>query len=340
MKLVESFLRKNPCFASDREITVKGLMLQSVGCPQPSAKVFLNNWNRASYNRACPHALVDAIDGTIYQTLPWTHRGWHAETIANDNYIGVIMCEPTQIKYTGATRFNIVGDREKAEEAVRKTYRSSVALFAMLCYSFNLDPASQIYSHVDLTTVGSPITQKDPEHLWSQLELPFTMNTFRSDVRTALDKIKDYELSADEAIAVASGEVAPGEVGRLKSEIPAAVSTEEVQYDVCIAGEATSMVSEAEPVECVDTVGHADAVEVVAVEPVIEDTSFEVRIPVANLRIRKGPGVGEGCEPIGKYTGIGVFRILEVQNGTGSKSGWGRLASGEGWVCMDFVERI
>ena len=39
MKLVESILTKNPCYTAGRTITVKGLMLHSVGCPQPSALV-------------------------------------------------------------------------------------------------------------------------------------------------------------------------------------------------------------------------------------------------------------------------------------------------------------
>lgn len=41
MNLVQSFLTKNPCYTSGRKITVKGLMLHSVGCPQPSAQVFI-----------------------------------------------------------------------------------------------------------------------------------------------------------------------------------------------------------------------------------------------------------------------------------------------------------
>ena len=51
MKLVESILTKNPCYTSGRKITVKGLMLHSVGCNQPKASVFINSWNSASYDR-------------------------------------------------------------------------------------------------------------------------------------------------------------------------------------------------------------------------------------------------------------------------------------------------
>lgn len=39
MKLVQSILTKNDCYKSGRKITVKGLMLHSVGCSQPNASV-------------------------------------------------------------------------------------------------------------------------------------------------------------------------------------------------------------------------------------------------------------------------------------------------------------
>ena len=65
MKLVQSILTKNPCYTAGRKITVKGLMLHSVGCNQPNAQAFIKNWNSASYNRACVHGFIDGNDGTI-----------------------------------------------------------------------------------------------------------------------------------------------------------------------------------------------------------------------------------------------------------------------------------
>ena len=49
MKLIESYLKKNPCYKEERKITVKGLMLHSVGVPQPSAKAFTKSWNKESF---------------------------------------------------------------------------------------------------------------------------------------------------------------------------------------------------------------------------------------------------------------------------------------------------
>ena len=69
MKLVQSIMTKNPCYTAGRKITVKGLMLHSVGCPQPNASVFIKNWNTPSYGTACVHGFIDGNDGTVYQTL-------------------------------------------------------------------------------------------------------------------------------------------------------------------------------------------------------------------------------------------------------------------------------
>lgn len=101
MNLIQSILTQNPCYKAGRKITVKGLMLHSVGCPQPSAAVFVRNWNKASYDRACVHAFIDGNTGDVYQCLPWNHRGWHGGGSSNNTHIGVEMCEPACIKYTG-----------------------------------------------------------------------------------------------------------------------------------------------------------------------------------------------------------------------------------------------
>lgn len=41
----------------------------------------------------------------------------------------------------------------------------------------------------------------------------------------------------------------------------------------------------------------------------------------------------------GKYTGKGVFTIVEEASGQGA-SRWGRLKSGAGWISLDYAKRI
>lgn len=182
MNYVNSILTKNPCYRAGRRITPKGLMLHSVGCPQPNATVFISQFNNASYNRACVHAFIDATDGTIYQTLPYDYRGWHAGGAANNTHIGVEMCEPDCIKYTSGSKFT-VSDLAKAQEMVKTTYNSAVALFADLCKQYNLNPLTDIVSHSEGFKKGIATNHGDPEHLWRGVNLNYTMDTFRNDVQ-------------------------------------------------------------------------------------------------------------------------------------------------------------
>ena len=39
-------------------------------------------------------------------------------------------------------------------------------------------------------------------------------------------------------------------------------------------------------------------------------------------------------------TGVGVFTILEVREGKGSDTGWGRLKSGAGWISLDYCKGV
>ena len=191
MKLVESILTKNPCYTAGRKITVKGLMLHSVGCPQPKASAFINSWNSASYDSACVHGFIDGNDGTAYQTLPWNHRGWHcgsgSKGSGNNTHIGVEMCEPACIKYTSGSNFTC-SDTATAKAVAKRTYETAVELFAMLCEKYSLDPLADgvIISHKEGCSRGIASNHGDPEHLWTQLGLGYTMDGFRKAVKAAM----------------------------------------------------------------------------------------------------------------------------------------------------------
>ena len=68
------------------------------------------------------------------------------------------------------------------------------------------------------------------------------------------------------------------------------------------------------------------------------DLPYFVRIDISNLNIRKGPG--SNYATTGMYTGKGVFTIVEVSNGIGSTSGWGKLKSGAGWISLDYTKKV
>ena len=191
MKLVQSILTKNPCYTAGRKITVKGLMLHSVGCPQPKASVFINSWNSPSYDNACVHGFIDGNDGTVYQTLPWNHRGWHcgsgSKGSGNNTHIGVEMCEPACIRYTSGSNFTC-SDLSTAKAVAKRTYDAAVELFAMLCKQYNLNPTADgvIVSHREGYSRGIASNHGDPEHLWNGLGMGYTMDGFRKAVKAAM----------------------------------------------------------------------------------------------------------------------------------------------------------
>lgn len=190
MKIVEHFLTRNRCYQAAQQNTKGGLMLHSVGCPQPSAQVFVNSWNSADKS-ACVHAFIDANTGDVYQTLPWEYQGWHCGSgpngSGNNTHIGVEMCEPACIRYTDGARFTC-SNVEEARAAVRRTYESAVQLFAELCERFRFDPLADgvILSHEEGHKRGIASNHGDPVHLWNQLNMGYTMDEFRKAIKAAM----------------------------------------------------------------------------------------------------------------------------------------------------------
>lgn len=185
MKIVDAVLTRNDCYKQGRTIMPQGIMLHSVGVNQPKASVFIKSWNQPKIEM-CVHAFIDGETGIIYKTLPWTTRGWHAGRgtsgrSANNDYIGVEMCEPRGIEYTNGSRFTVI-DEVEAMRSVATTYTSAVELFAYLCKAYDLNPMVQIISHSEGYSKGIASNHGDPVHLWTQLGTGYTMDKFREAV--------------------------------------------------------------------------------------------------------------------------------------------------------------
>ena len=194
MKIVQKFVTSNPCFYGDGNITPKGLMLHSVGCPQPSGEVWCGVYNKDV--GACVHAFIDANNGTVYQTLPWNHRGWHCAGAANDTHIAVEMAESQYISYTGGSAFtcsNVTAAKKQAQTA----YNAAVELFAYLCRQYKLDPLTQICSHAEGWKKGIASNHADPEHYWRQLGTGYTMDGFRKAVKAKMSNSAQQTAKAE-----------------------------------------------------------------------------------------------------------------------------------------------
>lgn len=180
MHIIEVFTTGNKCYQAAIPLRPQGLMLHSIGTPQPSAAMLARYFDQyqPGGQSVCVHAFVQA-DGTVYQTLPWETIAWHCGGSANSTHIGVEMTEP------GAG----MAYAESAEQ-ITGTYRTAVALFAQLCEMYSLDPLADgvIIGHAEGHRRGVASNHADPELLWNTYGMGFTMDGFRQDVYAEMHK--------------------------------------------------------------------------------------------------------------------------------------------------------
>lgn len=347
MEIIQSIATKNPCYKAGKKIRIKGIMVSGVGSPQPSAKVFAHNWNQEKCEGRCAHAFVDANDGNVIQTLPWNHRGWHCgrhpatKNSANYTHIGVKLCEPSQIRYGRKKSIELAGSKDLAVAAVKRTYDSTVKLLANLCKRFQLDPMTAILSPMEGYKQRICAFHNELEALWEFLDMGYTMDGLRKDVKYRMvitEKIAEVKAEAEQSPLVVDKtvEVKP-EVGKTVGEVGEGIQL--LNPDSDQLPPVVNKIVEVKPemVEVAERIAAMPSPEVPDIAPTPEPR-MQIRIDIDNLRIRTTPGMGNNVT--GKYTGKGIFEILEIQNGSGSKTGWGKLADGSGWVCLDYVTML
>lgn len=198
INIVKAFATKNKCYQVATPLTPQGIMLHSIGVPQPNAAVMARSYNQyqPGGQSVCVHGFIQR-DGTYYQTLPYTMRAWHCGGAANATHIGIEMTEPASIAYTGGASWRDL-DPAATETHVRGTYAAAVELFAQLCDQFDLDPLADgvIISHAEGRMRGVASPHADPAHLWNAFGL--TMDMFRRDVYNAMHGIANNDIDEEE----------------------------------------------------------------------------------------------------------------------------------------------
>lgn len=184
MKLRKQILTKNDCYQTGRTIRIKGVMVHSTGADNPRVCRYVpgdeemgrntagNHWDRPDLPK-CVHAFVGKFAGGeigTVQTLPWSHRGWHAGGSANNTHIGFEICED--------------GLEDPAYFA--KVYREAAELTAMLCREFKLDPLADgvVICHQEGYRRGVASNHADVLHWFPKMGK--SMDDFRADVAKLL----------------------------------------------------------------------------------------------------------------------------------------------------------
>lgn len=213
MRLYTALLTHNDCYLRGRTIRPQGVMVHSTGANNPYLRRYIapddgrlgtpspRHWNQGGVG-ACVHAMIGkAADGSVavYQTLPWTMRGWHCGRSGNDTHIAFEICE----------------DGLDDEVYFRQTYRAAVELTAYLCKLYHLDPQAPgvVLCHSEGYARGIASNHADVMHWWKKFGVD--MDDFRAAVAAEL-KGGELDLTEQEVRAIVREELAAAQAARDK----------------------------------------------------------------------------------------------------------------------------
>ncbi len=168
---------------------VKGIMVHSTGANNPYLKRYIQpddgklgkNTNRNHWNQpkpdgrsVCVHAFIGKLQNgeiAVYQTLPFTMRGWHCGGSGNDGYIGFEICE----------------DNLQDKAYFKQVYQKAVEFCVYLCKEFHLTE-KDIICHAEGYKMGIASNHGDVIHWFSKHNV--TMDDFRNEVKNRLEEKK------------------------------------------------------------------------------------------------------------------------------------------------------
>ena len=209
MVLRQQILQDNDCYREGKVLKPRGVMLHSTGCNNPNLRRYvapndgllgepsMSHWNQPGLDK-CVHAFIGkAADGTIavYQTLPWTMRGWHCGGYANNTHIGIEICE----------------DDLKNEAYFRAVYQAAAELTAHLCRMFQFDPMAPgvVICHREGHEMGWASGHADVLHWFPKYGK--TMDDFRADVARIME---EQSMNEERVREIVRDELARIEAGR------------------------------------------------------------------------------------------------------------------------------
>lgn len=312
--ITEKYCTGNRRYQAAQTFTPQGVVLHSIGTPQPSASVLWNYWQNNG-SQYVVHYMVD--DTQILHCMPDNYKCWHVGSPGNSKWIGIEMGEPSQIKYTSGATFT-VSDLAAARAYAEAAYRNAVWLIAQLCKKYGWNPNTAIYTHHEVTAKKLSNTDHvDPEHLWNGLGMGYSLLTLRRDVAAAMGQAA--------AAPTPEQPSASGQMYRIRKTWADAASQ---------IGAYTNL--EYAKAACADGYAVFDAAGI-QVWPEQEFKPYIVRITAqSGLNVRSGPGTNYGVVMTIAYGG--AYTIVE------ERSGWGLLKAysqkKNGWISLKYTKRI
>lgn len=340
MNIIESYCTNNSRYKAAQIFSPQGIVLHSIGTPQPKARVLYNYWQ----NNGSPYVVHYMVDDTeILHCMPDNYKCWHVCSPGNDKWIGIEMGEPSQIKYTSGATFT-VSDLSAARAYCEKTYKNAVWLIAYLCKKYGWDPMTQVWTHYEITKQKLSNTDHvDPQHLWNGLGLGYNLAKLRQDVKKAMNSSSSTtNLSSNNS----QSKLVVGQKIKLKSgakytsgkDIPSWVinSTCYVR-EINDDGSITFSVFETGAITGVISTDYIEGQE--SSSPSSSSPSSEYLVTVTSasgLNVRSGPGTNYSI--VNVLEAGGAYTIIEEQNGWGLLKGYKN--NRDGWIYLIYTRKI
>jgi hypothetical protein len=176
------------------EQTTTGIVIHSIGCPQPRAQVLVNNFNKATAT-ASVHGFVEP--GLYIETAPTrpakrkAKKCYHVGGNWNNSRIGIEMTEPSSIQYTGGASFKDLNPENTKRHIVEVT-ATMAEVAADICIFHDIDVA-MISTHAEAYRLGQGSNHGDPDHIWRYIG--YSIAQFRLDVQKIINEKKGDFLS-------------------------------------------------------------------------------------------------------------------------------------------------
>ena len=94
MKITENYCTRNERYIKAQSFKPIGVVLHSIGTPQPKASALVTYWQNNPKTYATHYVLDDTV---IYHTIPDNYLCYHVGSPGNSKYLGIEMCEPKQL---------------------------------------------------------------------------------------------------------------------------------------------------------------------------------------------------------------------------------------------------
>lgn len=331
MIITETLCTNNSRYKAHQVFIPKGIVLHSIGTPQPKARTLYNYWQNNG-SQYVVHYMVD--DKEILHGMPDNYKCWHVGSPGNNSYIGIEMGEPSQIHYVSGARFT-VSDLSAAQAYAQAAYKNAVQLIAYLCEKYGWEPSTAVWTHYEITKRKMSNTDHvDPQHLWDGLGLGYDLAKLRSDVKAAMGGA-----AASASPATGHPVLRSGSSGDVVKEMQEKLIKRGFSFDPYgadgIFGDLTEQRVKAFQLSAgIGADGICGAKTWAALDAA--QAAFKpylVRITAnSGLNVREGPGTDYRVKM--SLGNGGAYTIVEEKNG------WGKLKSGVGWIFLKYTEKM